>query len=171
MPLNCIHINFNIFSLLLCGGLLWQAPAMAQQTKTPKPETVLQDTASKALTFVTRFGPYNGKTPAPLEDIKKIINGDVIVTDNKGVKWKVYAFTLGWNKIETSDDWQTGKRKTIKTFQAVELKETSKIPAAWQTEFINSLQKGEEILIQGVVVENPTTKQKRFAPDLKIKIM
>lgn len=171
MPLNRIHINFNIFSLLLCGGLLWQAPAMAQQTKTPKPETVLPDTASKALTFVTRFGPYNGKTPAPLEDIKKVINGDVIVTDNKGIKWKVYAFTLGWNKIETSDDWQTGKRKTIKTFQAVELKETSKIPAAWQTEFKNSLQKGEEILIQGVVVENPTTKLKRFAPDLKIKIM
>ncbi len=157
--------------MLLCGVLLWQAPAIAQQNKIPKPETVLQDTASKALTFVTRFGPYNGKTPAPLEDIKKVINGDVIVTDNKGVKWKVYAFTLGWNKIETSDDWQTGKRKTIKTFLAVELKETSKIPAAWQTEFKNSLQKGEEILIQGVVVENPTTKQKRFAPDLTIKIM
>jgi hypothetical protein len=144
---------------------------MAQQTKTPKPETVLPDTTSKAITFVTRFGPYNGKTPAPAEDIKKVINGDVIVTDNKGIKWKVYAFTLGWNKIETSDDWQTGKRKTIKTFQAVELKDTSKIPASWQTEFKNSLQKGEEILIQGVVVENPTTKQKRFAPDLRIKIM
>ena len=160
-----------MFPLLLCGSLLWLAPAMAQKTKTPKPEILLMDTTSQALTFLTRFGPYNGKTPAPLEDIKKIINGDVMVYDNKGLKWKVYAFTLGWNRIETSDDWQTGKRKTIKTFQAVELKETSKIPAAWQTEIKNGLKKGEEILIQGVVVENPTTKQKRFAPDLSIKIM
>ena len=111
MHLNHIKIKINIFPLLLCGSLLWQATAIAQQTKTPKPEIVLQDTASKALTFVTRFGPYNGKTPAPLEDIKKIINGDVMVYDNKGIKWKVYAFTLGWNRIETSDDWQTGKSR------------------------------------------------------------
>lgn len=169
--MNRIHKKINILSLLLCGVLLWQTPAMAQQPKTPKPATILPDSTSKVISFVTRFGPYNGKTPAPLEDIKKVINADIIVIDNKGTKWNIYAFTLGWNKIETSDDWQTGKRKTIKTFQAVELKETSKIPASWQAELKNSLQKGEEILIQGVVVENPTTKHKRFAPDLSIKIM
>jgi hypothetical protein len=102
------------------------------------------------------------------ENLKKLAGTKLIVTDNKGVNWNVVTWRFCWNRKEMSNDIRTGKRKWISNFYALDVIESDTLPAAWQTEIKETLQKGEEITIEQIIAENPKTREKRLAPPIKL---
>jgi hypothetical protein len=142
-----------------------KATAKPTATVAIKPDSV------NVPTFTVRFGPYNGTTPAPTEDIKKVIGGELTITDQQGQKWNPIAWRFIWNRKEVNDDWKTGKRKTMITYNIVELDSTSKLPGSWQTEIREFIQSGEEIVIERIIIEHPGSKRKMAAKNLSIKII
>ena len=140
-------------------------PAAKQATVTVIPDTI------KVPKFTVRFGPYNGSTPAPVEDIKKVISGELTITDQQGQKWTPLAWRFIWNRKETNDDWKTGKRKTIMTYNMVEIDSTGRLPESWQTEIKEFIQPGENIIFERIIIEHPGSKRKMAALDLLIKII
>lgn len=149
----------------------------AQKTNPQKPvakpapqATILPDTI-KVPKFTVRFGPYTATSPAPLEDIKKVLGVGISVTDQRGQKWTPLAWRFIWNRQEQSNDIRTGKQKTIVTYNAVEIDSTGVIPVSWQKEMTEFLQKGEELMIERIIIEHPGSKRKMMAPDLKIRVI
>lgn len=176
----------NIWLLGLCAGMSLHMEISAQTNtnktqskpgtkpsspaKKTAPVSIMPDTI-KVPRFTTRFGPYNGSTPAPAEDLKKITAGDLVVFDQRGQQWTVVAWRFIWNKKEYSDDIRTGKRKLITTYNIVEVDSTAKLPSGWQNELKEFLQPGEEIRFERIIIEHPASRRRMFATDLIIRII
>jgi hypothetical protein len=173
-----------LWVLGLYAGMGIPAYVHAQSTKTqPKPATKTPATTTKPATatilpdtikvpkFITRFGPYNGTMPAPASDLKKIISGNLVVTDQQGQQWTPVAWRFIWNKKEFTDDIKTGKRKTVMTYNIVEIDSSSQLPAGWQSELKDNLQADEEIIFERIIIEHPGSKRRMIAKDLLIKII
>ena len=143
-------------------------PTKPQQK--PAPVTIMPDTIPVPK-FTVRFGPYNGSLPAPADDFKKIVGGDLTIADQRGQKWNPIAWRLIWNRKEYTDDIRTGRRKAIMTYNIVEVDSTAKIPAGWQSELSESLQSGEDLIFERIIIEHPGSKRKMFAAELRIKII
>jgi hypothetical protein len=174
-----------IWVLGLCAGISESADLYAQATKNPPKTatkapvatskgkatvTILPDTV-KIPKFITRFGPYNGTTPAPASDLKKIMSGNLVVSDQQGQQWTPIAWRFIWNKKEVTDDIKTGRRKNIITYNMVEVDSTSILPLGWQNELKEFLQPGEEIIFERIIIEHPGSKRKMMAADLRIKVI
>ncbi len=169
-------------SLMLWAGFL-QAQAVAPKPKTTTPaKTTAKPTAKPTQpaikpdtvnvpTFTVRFGPYNGINPAPVDDIKKVIGGELSITDQQGQKWTPVAWRFIWNRKEINDDWKTGKRKTVMSYNIVELDSTNTLPKGWQDELKEFIQAKEEIIFERIIIEHPGSKRKMAAKDLIIKII
>ena len=165
---------------LAFGFLLWYWPAMAQvgpkkpspakTTAKPAAATIKPDTVSVPK-FTVRFGPYTGTTPAPANDLKKVIGGELTVTDQQGQKWTPIAWRLIWNRKEINDDWKTGKRKTIMTYNIVEVDSTAQLPESWQNEIREFIQPGEEIIFERIIIEHPGSKRNMGVAELRIKVI
>lgn len=121
--------------------------------------------------FTTRFGPYNGSTPAPAADLKKITAGNLVVSDQRGQQWTPVAWRFIWNKKEFTDDIRTGKRKTVMTYNIVEVDSSAQLPEGWQNELKEYLQSGEEIRFERIIIEHPASRRRMFAADLIIRII
>jgi hypothetical protein len=134
-----------------------------------KPAAAKPDT-SKAITFTVQFGPYKKGIPVLVDDMKRLLNADLKVTDNKGQAWTIVSYRLGYRKKDTNDDWKTGKRKTILVFNAVDVQNSPKIPAAWQKSMLESLQSGEEILFEQIIAQNIKTKKMMMPPSLTLTL-
>lgn len=162
--------------LFLLPAFLLQAQKTNQQKPGAKPGAkpvvpmVLPDTI-KVPKFTVRFGPYNGATPAPVEDMKKVLATGITITDQQGQKWTPLLWMFTWNRQEQSDDIKTGKRKTIVTSNMVEVDSSGVLPLSWQNEINEFLKSGEEVIFERIIVEHPASKRKRFAPDLRIKVL
>jgi hypothetical protein len=170
--------NFSKYGLvwaviLLLPALFLQAQKPATQKKpvaTPAVPAIKPDTV-KVPRFTVRFGPYTSTAPAPLDDLKKVLGTGITVTDQQGQQWTPLAWRFVWNRIEQSNDIRTGKQKTISTYNAVEIDSTGVLPASWQKEIKEFLQKGEELMIERIIIEHPGSKRKMMAPDWKIRVI
>lgn len=158
--------------IFLLPALFLQAQKTTPQKPAPKPATpvILPDTI-KVPKFTVRFGPYTAVSPAPLEDVKKVLGVGITVTDQRGQKWTPLAWRFIWNRQEQSNDIRTGKQKTIVSYNAVEIDSTGVLPLSWQKEMTEFLQKGEELMIERIIIEHPGSKRKMMAPDLKIRVI
>jgi len=169
--LNCAWVV-----LFLLPALLLQAQKTNPQKPVAKPvakpavPVVLPDTV-KVPKFTVRFGPYNGATPAPVEDMKKVLGTGITVTDQQGQKWTPLTWMFVWNKQEQSNDIKTGRTKNILTYNAVQVDSTGVLPATWQNEIRDYLKSGEEFVLERIIIEHPGSKRKMMAPDLRIKVL
>jgi hypothetical protein len=142
----------------------------AKTTTKPAPPTIMPDTI-QVPNFVVRFGPYNGASPAPTDDIKRAVSGELTIMDQRGQKWTPVAWRFIWNRKEVNDDWKTGKRKTMMTYNIVEIDSSNKLPESWQNELRDFIQPGEEIIFERIIIEHPGSKRRMAAKDLMIKII
>ena len=53
----------------------------------------------------------------------------------------------------------------------VEVDSSGVLPLSWQNEINEFLKSGEEVIFERIIVEHPASKRKRFAPDLRIKVL
>jgi len=164
-------------------AILFLLPAIelqAQKTNPQKPgvkpvakpavPVILPDTV-KVPKFTVRFGPYNGATPAPVEDIKKVLATGITITDQQGQKWTPLTWMFVWNKQEQSNDIKTGRTKNILTYNAVQVDSSGVLPPTWQNEIKEYLKSGEEFVIERMIIEHPGSKRKMMAPELRIKLL
>lgn len=158
--------------IFLLPTFVLQAQKTTPQKTVAKPAVpaVLPDTV-KLPKFTVRLGPYNGTTPAPLEDMKKVLATGLSITDQQGQKWTPLTWMFIWNRQEQSNDIRTGKSKTIVTYNAVQVDSTGVLPASWQKEIKEFLKSGEDFIIERIIVEHPGSKRKMMAPDLRIKVL
>ncbi len=142
------------------------------QTKPLKPVSPASpsDTA-KIIYLKAKLGPMTGSAPVLVNDFLKLQNSDLIIQDQYGTEWKVIAFRFAWNRKEVNDDWKTGKSKTIMSYNATEVTDSTKIPIPWQNEIKLNLQAGEQIMFEQIIAENKKTGRKRFAPDFQITLI
>jgi hypothetical protein len=164
--------------MLMPTALVFSQTTKQPAKQTSKPAVTGKSTATlimpdtlKVPTFTVRFGPFNGTLATLNDELKKVLNSDLIVKDQRGQQWTTVAWRFIWNKTEESDDIKTGKKKFISTYNIVELDSTSKLPASWQNEMKAYLKKGEELIFEKIIVEHPASKRKMFAPDLKLKML
>lgn len=178
MKLKYWAITAGVLCMSASGSALFgqntKTPAKAptaktQPVKTPA-ATIFPDTL-KSPKFTVRFGPYTEANPALPDDLKKLLNTDLIITDQRGQKWTPVAFRFIWNRKEINDDWKTGKRKIIMAPSIVEVDGTAKLPATWQKEMTDTLQSGEELIFERIIIEHPESKRKMMAPSLRIKVI
>jgi hypothetical protein len=159
---------------ILLAALMLSAGSALAQTKPPvarpKPAIPLIDTL-KPLHLQPQFGIWKAtNSTAFLADFKKALALELKVKDSaSGVFFAVQGFRLGWRKKEASDDYKTGRRKVITTFNAVQV-EGAKMPEAWQKEMNDALQPTEEVLFEQIMVLHPVTKRLYLAPSLVIKL-
>ncbi|HSC52169.1 MAG TPA: hypothetical protein VLC98_01010 [Phnomibacter sp.] len=152
--------------VLLFG--LGLATAATAQTAKPSGKTV----AAKPVSFLVKFGPYKDKMPIVLSDLKVALNTDLKVTDSAtGQAYEIISFRFGWRKKESSDDYKTGKKKIITSFNAVEVYNNSRIPEGWQAELKESAKASDELLFEDIYVQNPVTKKMYQAPSISFKVL
>lgn len=157
-------------SLLHCILLLLAVQVVQAQGSTRAVAAPASDTA-KRYVLKARFGPFTGAGPVLPTDFIKLVDTKLIVTDQEGTVWPVYAFRFGWTRKEISDDWRTGKRKSIDNYYATQVNEADTLPRAWKESLKESLKAGETIGFEQIIVENPRTRVKRLVPDLLLTII
>lgn len=168
------HRLLLILATMLLTALLLPAGSALAQTKPPvakpKPAIPLIDTL-KPLRLQPQFGIWKAtNSTAFVADFKKALALELKVKDSaSGVLFAVQGFRLGWRKKEASDDYKTGRRKVITTFNAVQV-DGAKLPEAWQKEMNDALQATEEVLFEQIMVLHPVTKRLYMAPSLVIKL-
>ncbi len=168
------HRLLSMLPMALLAALLMPAGSALAQTKPPvakpKPAIPLIDTL-KPLRLQAQFGIWKAtNNTAFVADFKKALALELKVKDSaSGVFFTVQSFRLGWRKKEASDDYKTGRRKVISTFNAVPV-EGAKLPEAWQKEMNDALQATEEVLFEQILVIHPVTKRLQMAPALIIKL-
>jgi hypothetical protein len=160
----------GLFSMVFIGNNLYGQAAKTTKPPPAKTTRILPDTI-KVPEFAVRFGPYTNTLSALPDDIKKLLNTDLIVADQRGQKWTPVAWRFIWNRKEINDDWKTGKRKTSLMPNIVEIDSTGKLPESWQKELQDNLQSGEELIFERIIIEHPESKRKMMAPNLRIKII
>lgn len=141
------------------------------QAKLPA-KAAVKDSAQR-IQLSVKYGPYANEAKAFVTDLVKLLPAaELRITDNKGNAWTVISYRLGYRKKEVSDDYKTGKRKTVFTFNAATITNgKTKLPESWQKELTESLQASEEILFENVIVQNIKTKKMMLAPALKILVI
>ncbi len=145
--------------------------SIAQAKTTPGTTSSKSATdTTKHQLFTVKFGPYKLGMVVLAEDLKRLVNAELKVTDSLGVVWQPVTFRLGWRKRDYSDDIKTGKRKVGYFFNATEVLNSSKIPASWQQEMSEMLQPGEEVMFEEIIVQHPKTKKMMQAPTLQFKL-
>lgn len=167
MPNHLLLKKGLIPLLALCCMLAMAPTANAQGTK-PAGKTEAQ----KPVVFLVKFGPYKNNMPIVLTDLKRALNTELKVTDSAtGLAYQVISFRLGWRKKEPSDDYKTGKKKIITSFNAVDVYNNTRIPAAWQTELSENAKSTDELLFEAIYVQHPTSKKMYQAPSLTFKLI
>jgi len=167
----------SIYSLVWAATFLLPTFILQAQKTTPakqvaKPATpAIKPDTVKLPKFTVRFGPYNGTTPAPLADMKKVLGLPITATDQQGQKWTPLTWMFIWNRQEQSNDIKTGKNKTIVTYNAVQVDSTGLLPATWQKEIMEYLKSGDEFVIERMIIEHPGTKRKMMAPEWRVKVV
>ena len=136
--------------------------SFSAKSQSPKPVAV------KPLKLTTKFAAYTDSSKPFLTDFKQILKADLKVTDNNGGTWTIVTYRLGWRRKEVNDDYKTGQRKTIFQFYAKTVDNSSKIPPEWQKEMSETLQTGEHLLFEEIIVQDPKTKKMMQAPALHL---
>jgi hypothetical protein len=140
------------------------------EAQTPKPASKTE--ASKPLVFLVKFGPYKNNMPIVLTDLKRALNTELKVTDSvSGQQYDVISFRFGWRKKEPSDDYKTGKKKIITSFNAVEVYNNTRIPEAWQLELSETAKASDMFLFEAIYVQHPTTKKMFQVPSISLKVI
>lgn len=153
------HLSIFFLSILLGSNIVF--------CQNEKPAT-----AVKPVVLKLKLGPFDGKTKALLADAKKALKLEVTVTDSAtGEKWTLIRFRLGWKQKDFSDNPDTGEHKPIYTYNAVTVRESAKIPEAWQKEMTDNLKAGEQILIEEVLAQDPKNKKLREVRSVIISVI
>lgn len=118
-----------------------------------------------------RFGPFRNNMTALAEDLKKLAGTTLVVADSGGAKWDLIEFRVGWRRKEESMDIKTGAKKTIFTYSAERVEDSSHLPIAWQNALKESIQSGETLLFEEIIVRHPKAGSIRRAKSLTIKVL
>lgn len=153
----------SIKKLLLLACLIFIG--MESNSQPPKPTPAA---ASKKLVLTPKFGAYTDSSKPFATDLKQIMKAELRVTDNTGTVWTIVTYRLGWRKKEMSDDYKTGQRKTVNTFNAVTVDNSGKIPEGWQKELSENLQAGEQLLFEEIIAQDPKTKKMMKVSSLRL---
>lgn len=154
-------------TLAVAFTLVLALNAHAQSTK-PASKTE----AVKPVVFLVKFGPYKNNMPIILTDLKRALNTELKVTDSAtGQAFDVISFRFGWRKKEPSDDYKTGKKKIITSFNAVDVYNKTRIPEAWQLELGESAKSTDELLFEAIYVQHPVSKKMYQVPSLTFKLI
>lgn len=144
-----------------------KTPSKTQVVKTQKAEPKIW----KRPVVLPSFGPYYDQMSADLSDLKKLLKSPLKVRDTANdLSFEIIRFRLGWRRKEPSDDIRTGRRKIITTFQAVEIEGTPYLPAAWQKELAESMQRGEHLMYEDIYCRFPDGRE-YLMPSLLIRII
>ncbi len=149
----------QLFLIVLCVGT---ASFLSAQEKPSLADSIALD---------VRFGPYRDKATAMAEDFKKLLNTELIITDSSGTRWQIMQYRVGWRRKEESRDIKTGVAKTIFTFNAETIEDSTRLTVFWQSQLKESLQSGETILFEDIIVKNQKAGKIRRAKPVAIKIM
>jgi len=154
-----------LMAMLFVFGLTTSVDAQATKP-TAKTEIL------KPVVFLVKFGPYKNNMQIVLTDIKRAVNTELKVTDSaSGLAYQVISFRFGWRKKEPSDDYKTGKKKIITSFNAVDVYNNTRIPEAWQLELTESAKSTDEFLFEAIYVQHPTTKKMYQVPSISLKVI
>ena len=145
------------------GGTFTLCVAQIGQKPTPA-STSKKDT----LVLTAKYGSYINNSKAFVSDMKKLLNLELKVTDNMQNDYAIFSCRLGWRRKEMSDDWRTGKKKTVMSFNAIEINNSGKIPASWQMEMAENLKAGEEIMFEEILAQNKKTNRVVKVAPIKI---
>lgn len=157
--------------LLMITGLALNLAAHVAMAQTVSVKPKAGADTVKAVKFTVAFGPYKKDMKPFVSDFKRILNGDLKVTDQTGTAWTVVNYRLGWRRREFNDDARTGKRKIVYLYNGKEVYNSAKIPADWQSEINEFLQATEEVMFEEIIVQHPKTKKMMLAPSLSFKIL
>jgi hypothetical protein len=154
MPTHLLLKKGPIPMLALCCMLAMAPAANAQSTK-PAGKTE----ALKPVVFLVKFGPYKNNMPIVLTDLKRALNTELKVTDSvTGQAYEVISFRFGWRKKEPSDDYKTGKKKIITSFNAVDV-------------YNKTAKSTDELIFEAIYVQHPVSKKMYQVPALSFKLI
>jgi len=152
--------------LFVTTFLLMAVIAVAQQPKKPVNPPVIK---YKTPTVKTQLARFSGVAAACTADEgKQLITLPLIVTDDKKNSYPISSYQFAYTRIGVTEDEETGKTSP-QTGMVADRFIATPLPAIWQSNIIEQLQKGEQLYFFDIIVKD---KQGHlfFAPELKITI-
>ncbi len=157
----------RVFLLLKWPLLLLVSQLSCQLFAQPK-----TDTAKNAKpVFTSYLGPYSvGK--ALNSDIKRLMsmNPVIKVKDTKGNEYKVISYEVTWKRKEMSDDFKTGKPKTVYYMVGTDVR-SNQLPESFRTQISTDIKAGEELGFTNILYTDPKKKTNYKGPDILISIL
>ncbi|MDA3614875.1 hypothetical protein [Polluticaenibacter yanchengensis] len=161
-------INIVIAIACFCIAFIGVSIQATAQSTTNKQVGV----PKKKITFISKWGPYTGNTKATIDDIKKLVSLPVTVIDSATKeKWEILKFNFGWRKKDIFDDIDKGTRKVIFIPNVVTVTGDNKVPVSWQKEILEFVTTGEQFIIEGIIIQNPKTKEARMCKPILITVL
>ena len=131
------------------------------QAKTEKTTTIPKYKVPKISIIL---GGFKDSLKIPVEEIKKIIDKPLIVTDGTAMKYKISSYQILYRQIAVTED-ESGKALPTTSVSSARFTE-SPLSAIWVKVINEELMKGEEIIFFDIIVKDEKGRV-MYAPNLK----
>ena len=123
---------------------------------------------SSSKTFTTLGGSKGGNISK--ESFAKIVDSALIVKDASGKSFPVVHFRVFYKFKSTSEDHDTGERKTVDDMRTNEFVNTALMSDNWKESIKDNVAADDEMVIDNVMVKLPNGK-KLLVGGLKFKVV
>jgi hypothetical protein len=154
-------------TLICCCALGAIAQSKPQSKPTAKKPAATQPAAQKPLRFRTTWSIFLSDT-LPRPEVLRLLDSALIVRDGNNQKFPVVSFDFTYEKKEPFVN-DTTQEVSIYTEYVGDSFKADKISPAWSSRLKESIQKGEVLFFNNIVIRYTGDKLYR-APELKITI-
>lgn len=130
----------------------------------PKTEKTVSIPKYKVPKISVILGGFKDSLKLPVEEIKKIIDKPLIITDGTAMKYKVSSYQVLYRQIAVTED-ESGKALPTTSVNNARFTE-SPLSAIWIKVINEELMKGEQIIFFDIIVKDEKGRV-MYAPDLK----